>query len=93
MELLTPAAPAPRAVRQLRRIRTVYAAGLALWAVGTAWEGLQHPGSRGMWLSLLLLAVFTGLLSLTLASLGRHRAAQRLRRTRRRSEPAPGQPA
>lgn len=87
MESLRPAPLAPRAVRQLRRIRTVYAAGLVLWAAGAAWEGGQHPGSRQMWVSLLLLAVFGGLLSLTVASLWRHRVALRQRMAARRSRP------
>ncbi|WP_411103053.1 hypothetical protein [Streptomyces sp. cmx-4-9] len=89
----TPAPLAPRVVRQLRRIRTVYASGLALWAAGTVWEGRQHPGSPGMWLSLLLLAVFTGLFTLTVTSLWRHRAALRLRGTSRRTAAVPRQPA
>ncbi|MER5873995.1 hypothetical protein [Streptomyces sp. NPDC002044] len=85
MESLRPAPLAPRAVRQLRRIRTVYAAGLVLWAAGAAWEGGQHPGSRRMWVSLMLLALFGGLLSLTVASLWRHRVALRLRAAARRA--------
>ncbi|MFG2894775.1 hypothetical protein [Streptomyces sp. NPDC048248] len=52
-----------RAVRQLRRTRTFYTAGVLLWAASVAWTGWTHPGSRQMWVSLLLLAVFTGLLS------------------------------
>lgn len=87
MESLRPAPLAPRAVRQLRRIRTVYAAGIVLWAAGAAWEGGQHPGSRRMWVSLLLLAVFGGLLSLTVASLWRHQTALRLRAAARRIRP------
>ncbi|MFF8670290.1 hypothetical protein [Streptomyces sp. NPDC015242] len=51
-----------RAVRQLRRIRAFYTAGLLLWAASTAWTGLEAPGSRQMWVSTLLLIVFTGLL-------------------------------
>ncbi|MCY0943109.1 hypothetical protein [Streptomyces antarcticus] len=85
MESMRPAPLAPRAVRQLRRIRTVYAAGLVLWAAGAAWEGGQHPGSRRMWVSLMLLAVFGGLLSFTVASLWRHRVALRLRVAARRA--------
>jgi high-affinity Fe2+/Pb2+ permease len=48
--------------RQLRRMRALYAAGVALWAASSAWTGWVSPGSRPMWTSLLLLAVFTGLL-------------------------------
>ena len=54
-------APWPVA-RQLRRMRALYAAGVALWAASSAWTGGVSPGSRPMWTSLLLLAVFTGLL-------------------------------
>ncbi|MZE52467.1 hypothetical protein GTY86_14430 [Streptomyces sp. SID5770] len=54
-----------RAIRQLRRIRSFYTAGVLLWAAAAAWTGWTHPGSRQMWVSLLLLAVFTGLLATT----------------------------
>ncbi|MET8116464.1 hypothetical protein [Streptomyces prasinus] len=51
-----------RAMRQLRRVRAFYTGGVLLWAVLTAWTGWQLPGSRQMWVSALLLAVFSGLL-------------------------------
>ncbi|MEV5432537.1 hypothetical protein [Streptomyces sp. NPDC052701] len=51
-----------RAVRQLRRVRAFYIGGVLLWAALTAWTGWQLPGSRQMWVSALLLAVFSGLL-------------------------------
>ncbi|MFF7977007.1 hypothetical protein [Streptomyces sp. NPDC007905] len=51
-----------RAVRQLRRVRTFYAVGVLVWAASTAWTGWHTPGSRQMWVSALLLAIFTGLL-------------------------------
>ncbi|GGS29613.1 hypothetical protein GCM10010269_80380 [Streptomyces humidus] len=51
-----------RAVRQLRRIRAFYAAGVLLWTAAAAWTGWTRPASRQMWVSALLLAVFTGLL-------------------------------
>ncbi|GGY51076.1 hypothetical protein [Streptomyces djakartensis] len=51
-----------RAVRQLRRVRTFYAVGTLVWAASTAWTSWQTPGSRQMWVSALLLAIFTGLL-------------------------------
>lgn len=60
-----------RAVRQLRRVRAFYAAGVLLWAAAAAWTGWSHSGGRQMWVSLLLLAVFTGLLAT--ASLWLHR--------------------
>lgn len=66
---------APWAVRQLRRVRSFYAAGIVLWATGAGLEALNHPGSRQMWAQVLLLAVFSGLLSLTFVQLWRHRTA------------------
>ncbi|MFI1654823.1 hypothetical protein ACH4ZU_07760 [Streptomyces sp. NPDC020472] len=51
-----------RAVRQLHRVRSFYAAGVLLWAGSSAWTGWQAPGSRQMWVSLLLLTAFTALL-------------------------------
>ncbi|MEU9446178.1 hypothetical protein AB0D42_36040 [Streptomyces sp. NPDC048304] len=60
-----------RAVRQLHRIRSFYVAGALLWAASTAWTGWQAPGSRQMWVSALLLAVFTGLLVTASLSLRR----------------------
>ncbi|MET9361027.1 hypothetical protein ABZX93_08950 [Streptomyces sp. NPDC006632] len=53
-----------RAVRQLRQVRAFYAVGLTLWAASTAWTAWQSPGSRQMWVSALLLAIFSGLLGL-----------------------------
>lgn len=64
-----------RAVRQLRRIRPVYAGGAALWAASTAWAGWEDPGSRQMWVSVLFLIVFTGLLSVTSLWLWRRQPA------------------
>ncbi len=52
-----------RAARQLRRVRDFYSAGVLLWAAAAAWTGWTHPGSRQMWVSLLLLGVFAGLLA------------------------------
>ncbi|MDH6456020.1 MULTISPECIES: hypothetical protein [unclassified Streptomyces] len=56
---------AARAARQLRRIRSFYAAGVALWTATSVWTMWDAPGSRPMWISVLLLAVFTGLLAMT----------------------------
>lgn len=64
-----------RAVRQLRRIRAFYATASSVWAALAVWEGWQHPGSRPMWVSALLLVVFTGLFSVTSLWLSRHEAA------------------
>ncbi|MER7193869.1 hypothetical protein [Streptomyces flaveolus] len=60
-----------RAVRQLRRIRSFYAAGILLWTGSTLWTGWQAPGSRQMWVSVLFLAVFTALLVTASLSLRR----------------------
>ncbi len=64
-----------RAVRQLRNVRPVYAGGAALWAVSAAWTGWEDPGSRQMWVSVLFLVVFTGLLSATSLWLWRRQPA------------------
>ncbi|MFD3531339.1 hypothetical protein [Streptomyces sp. NPDC058664] len=64
-----------RAARQLRRVRAFYSAGALLWAAAAAWTGWTHPGSRQMWVSLLLLAVFAGLLATTSVWLWRFQAA------------------
>ncbi|MFD4350723.1 hypothetical protein ACFWQ6_38655 [Streptomyces coelicoflavus] len=78
-----------RAVRQLRRIRPFYAAAVLLWTGITAWTSWQAPGSRQMWVSVLLLAVFTVLLvtaSLAVPTTGRpvhHTAPHKLPSTRR----------
>ncbi|MFF9149502.1 hypothetical protein ACF1BN_32150 [Streptomyces sp. NPDC014861] len=63
-----------RAERQLRRVRTVYAAGAVLWASTAAWSAWARPGSRQMWVCLLLLGVFAGLLTTTSFWLSRLRA-------------------
>ncbi|MEH0541811.1 hypothetical protein QA802_01560 [Streptomyces sp. B21-105] len=65
-----------RAVRQLRRIRPVYAGGAVLWAVSAGWTGREDPGSRQMWVSVFFLVVFAGLLSLTSLWLGRQRPSR-----------------
>ncbi|MGW6691283.1 hypothetical protein [Streptomyces sp. NPDC054961] len=51
-----------RAARQLRRVRSLYLSGTLLWAAAATWAGWLDPGSRQMWVSVLLLAVFAGLL-------------------------------
>ncbi|MFD5028855.1 hypothetical protein ACFWM0_00270 [Streptomyces sp. NPDC058405] len=69
----------PRAVRQLRRVRSLYAGGVALWALGLLLEAGKSPGSRQMWIALLIMGVFTVLLSVTFFRLWRHGAALRVR--------------
>ncbi|MET9394818.1 hypothetical protein ABZY20_31160 [Streptomyces sp. NPDC006624] len=54
-----------RALRQLRRMRTFYAGGAVLWAASAATSGWGDPGSRQMWVSVALLAVFAALLAVT----------------------------
>lgn len=82
-----------RAVRQLRRIRAFYAVGALLWAASTAWTAWHSPGSRQMWVSALLLVIFTGLLAAAALWLQRCQAAARpapciMRRRRRRADRA-----
>ncbi|MGW1183641.1 hypothetical protein ACWD7Y_09825 [Streptomyces drozdowiczii] len=60
-----------RALRQLHRARSFYAVGALLWAASVAWTGWQAPGSRQMWVSAILLTVFTGLLITAAVSLRR----------------------
>ncbi|MFI5761911.1 hypothetical protein ACIA8F_13325 [Streptomyces sp. NPDC051563] len=74
-ELLT----SMRAARQLRRIRSLYAAGALLWAAAAGWTGWLNPGSRQMWVCALLLVLFGVLLAT---------AAHQLRRLRPASLPA-----
>ncbi|MFD7712708.1 hypothetical protein [Streptomyces sp. NPDC059786] len=80
-----------RAERQLRRIRSFYAAGVLLWAASSAWTGWKHPGSTQMWACALFTVVFAGLLAMasvwlrriedTGAGRARHHAAPRHRTT------------
>ncbi|MYS37551.1 hypothetical protein K388_04621 [Streptomyces sp. KhCrAH-43] len=60
-----------RALRQLHRARSFYAGGALLWAASVGWTGWQAPGSRQMWVSAILLTVFTGLLVTAAVSLRR----------------------
>ncbi|MFI8348472.1 hypothetical protein [Streptomyces sp. NPDC085596] len=63
-----------RAVRQLRRVRVFYATGVALWLTAAIWTGWMSPGSRQMWVSVLLLTLFAGLLATATLWLQRLRA-------------------
>ncbi|MEU6124150.1 hypothetical protein [Streptomyces sp. NPDC047123] len=80
-----------RAVRQLRRTRSFYLAGVLLWAAAAAWAGWLHPGSRQMWVSLLLLTVFAGLLGTASVWLRRLRTAPGAR-VAHHARPGPGVP-
>ncbi|MFJ4273982.1 hypothetical protein ACIP29_25865 [Streptomyces coelicoflavus] len=52
-----------RAVRQLRCIRSFYAAAILPWAGSAAWTGLAGPREAGKYAqAVLLLVVFTALL-------------------------------
>ncbi|WP_436839884.1 hypothetical protein [Streptomyces albogriseolus] len=48
-------------MRQLRHIRSFYAAAMVLWAGSAALTSWQAAGSRQLWVCLLLLAVFAAL--------------------------------
>ncbi|MFF3214249.1 hypothetical protein ACFYYB_26700 [Streptomyces sp. NPDC002886] len=52
-----------RVARQLRRVRSLYTAGAVLWAAAAAWAGWLDFGSQQMWVCVLLLTIFTGLLT------------------------------
>ncbi|NGO80520.1 hypothetical protein G6045_33415 [Streptomyces sp. YC504] len=65
-----------RAVRQMRRIRAFYALGVLLWAATAAWGGSENPGSRQMWVPVLMLVVFAGLLAGTTLWLRQHRSEE-----------------
>lgn len=65
-----------RALRQLRRMRTFYAGGAALWAAAAGSVGWTDPGSRQMWVSVALLVVFASLLAMTSLWLRRRQADQ-----------------
>ncbi|MFE9023750.1 hypothetical protein ACFYNL_34985 [Streptomyces sp. NPDC007808] len=65
-----------RGLRQLRRIRVFYAGGAVLWAVSAASAWWEEPGSRPMWVSVLFLVVFLGLLSLTSLWLSQRQGAR-----------------
>ncbi|MEU3184775.1 hypothetical protein ABZ707_11300 [Streptomyces sp. NPDC006923] len=58
-----------RAIRQLHRVRSFYVMGVLLWTASTAWTGWQSPGSRQMWVSVILLGVFATLLLTAFVSL------------------------
>ncbi|MFJ9038560.1 hypothetical protein ACIRF8_18455 [Streptomyces sp. NPDC102406] len=77
------------AVRGLRRIRVFYTGGTVLWAASAAWTGWLAPGSRQMWVSLLLLAVFGALLAATSLWLSRSEPVRAAPPHRHRARPRP----
>jgi hypothetical protein len=71
-----------RAVRQLRRIRSFYAAAMVLWAGSAALTSWQAAGSRQLTVCVALLAVFAALFvmaSVALRRLGVTATAGRMR--------------
>ncbi|MFF4244625.1 hypothetical protein ACFYY2_09125 [Streptomyces sp. NPDC001822] len=65
---------APRALRQLRRVRSVYLVGASLSLLGLLTQGRAGAASGGqLEIAGLLLVVFTLLLVVTLVQLRRHR--------------------
>ncbi len=72
-----------RAVRQLRRIRSFYAAAMVLWAGSAALTSWQAAGSRQLTVCVALLAVFAALfvtVSVALRRLEVPATAERARR-------------
>ncbi|MET9592683.1 hypothetical protein ABZY45_17235 [Streptomyces sp. NPDC006516] len=72
MALVKRVALAPRAVRQLRRVRSVYVAGMLLSALGLLSLDDSAAGGRQAAIAGTLLAVFAALLTLTAVQLWRH---------------------
>ncbi|GGX76370.1 hypothetical protein GCM10010515_50150 [Streptomyces fructofermentans] len=70
---MKPMALAPRMVRQLRRVRRVYATGVALCALTLLLQIQQSHGLRQTAVVGVLLGVFTLLLAFTAMLLWRHR--------------------
>ncbi|WP_326700982.1 hypothetical protein OG909_29005 [Streptomyces sp. NBC_01754] len=62
----------PRAVRQLRRVRSVYVAGTLLSALGLFSYGDPAAGVRQTVIAAVFLVVFAALLMLTAVQLWRH---------------------
>ncbi|MEV3933825.1 MULTISPECIES: hypothetical protein [unclassified Streptomyces] len=73
MALVKRVALAPRAVRQLRRVRSVYVAGVLLSALGLlSLDGAAEGGGRQTVIAGVFLLVFAALLTLTAVQLRRH---------------------
>jgi hypothetical protein len=80
----------PHAVRQLRRVRSVYAAGTALWAVGLLLTVGEPDGGRQTLVFALLLVVFALLLCWASARLWAHATAVAAARRSRPARPGTG---
>lgn len=63
---------APRAVRQLRRVRSVYLVGMMLSVLGLVLQSGRVGTGRQAEIAGLLLVVFAALLTLTVVQLWRH---------------------
>ncbi|MET7366457.1 hypothetical protein ABZS61_11610 [Streptomyces sp. NPDC005566] len=72
MAIVKRLALAPRAVRQLRRVRSVYAAGILLSALTLLSYNDADAGGRQAVVAGVFLVVFAGLLALTAVQLWRH---------------------
>ncbi|MEU1485598.1 hypothetical protein [Streptomyces sp. NPDC005752] len=72
MALVKRVALAPRAVRQLRRVRSVYVAGVLLSVLGLLSLGNSPENGRQAAIAGIFLAVFAALLTLTAVQLRRH---------------------
>ncbi|AEN13578.1 MULTISPECIES: hypothetical protein [unclassified Streptomyces] len=72
MALVKRVALAPRAVRQLRRVRSVYVAGMLLSALGLLSYDDTAAGARQTVITAVFLVVFAALLALTTVQLWRH---------------------
>ncbi|MDQ0792818.1 hypothetical protein [Streptomyces sp. B1I3] len=73
MALVKRVALAPRAVRQLRRVRSVYVAGMLLSAFGLlSLDDSAEGGGRQTVIAGVFLVVFAALLTLTAVQLWRH---------------------
>ncbi|MEU5718702.1 hypothetical protein AB0G71_23615 [Streptomyces sp. NPDC020403] len=76
MALVKRVALAPRAVRQLRRVRSVYAAGMLLSALALLSFDESAAGGRQTVIAGVFLVVFAALLTLTAVQLWRHGRAE-----------------
>ncbi|WP_069169707.1 hypothetical protein [Streptomyces griseus] len=76
MALVKRFALAPRAVRQLRRVRSVYAAGMVLSALALLSLDESAAGGRQPVIAGVFLVVFAALLTLTAVQLWRHGRAE-----------------
>ncbi|WP_330173081.1 hypothetical protein OG875_05400 [Streptomyces sp. NBC_01498] len=63
---------APRAVRQLRRVRSVYLVGTLLSVLGLFLQSGRVSSGRQAEIAMVLVVVFAGLLAVTVVQLWRH---------------------